>query len=74
MQVNLRGTILGKYRDISSFAKAIGWNRKKASDIINEKRRPTAHEMEEISDLLNINDADTFMQLFFSIRVHNVDK
>ena len=66
MQVNLRGAVFAKYRDISTFANAIGWNRKKASDILNGKRRPTADEMEKISDVLGINDSETFMSLFFA--------
>ena len=66
MQVNLRGAIFGKFRDISTFANAIGWNRKKASDIINGKRRPNADEMEAIASALEIKDSETFMNLFFT--------
>lgn len=66
MQLNLRGVVLGKYRDISSFAKAIGWNRRKASDIVNGRRSPTANEMETISKILEIKDANTFMNIFFN--------
>ena len=66
MQVNLRGAIFGKYRDISTFANAIGWNRKKASDIINGKRSPNADEMEAIANILGVNDNETFMSLFFA--------
>lgn len=66
MEINLRGTVFGKYRDISSFAKALGWNRKKTSDIVNGRRSPTANEMEEISKVLGITDANTFMSIFFN--------
>lgn len=65
MEITLRGAILGKYRNISQFAKAIGWNRKKASDIVNYRRRPSAQEMEEISELLDVHDNSSFMALFF---------
>ena len=66
MQVNLRGAVFAKYKNISSFAEAVGWGRKKASDIINERRRPSAHEMEEIAKAIGINDANTFFSLFFT--------
>lgn len=66
MQINLRGAILGKYRDISSFAKAMNWDRKKASDIVNEKRRPSADEMEQISSALGIDNPSDFVALFFT--------
>lgn len=66
MEITLRGAVLGKFKDISSFAKAIGWNRKKASNIVNGKRSPTAQEMEKISDLLGVHDNCSFLALFFN--------
>ena len=73
MQINLRGAVFGKYKNISAFAKSIGWERKKASDIVNGKRRPSADEMEKISDALDVHDPSTFVALFFSNQVRNVD-
>ena len=66
MQMNLRGAVFAKYKNISLFAKDVCWDRKKASDIINGKRRPSAVEMEEMAKVLEINDADTFFSLFFT--------
>lgn len=66
MQITLRGAILSKYSNASAFGKAIGWSRKKASDIMNGRRRPSAKEMEDIANILGIKDDHVFMALFFS--------
>jgi transcriptional regulator with XRE-family HTH domain len=66
MQVSLRGAIFDRFSNISAFAKNIGWDRKKASDIVNGRRRPSADEMEEIARALNVEDEHTFMSLFFA--------
>lgn len=73
MNVSLRGFVLDHFANMSDFAHAIGWDRKKASDIANGRRRPSADEMESIADLLGIQDNETFIRLFFSSRVHKVD-
>ena len=65
MKINLRGAILGKFKTISAFANTMGWSKKKASEIVNGTRQPSAKEMIEISDALEIDDATTFMALFF---------
>ena len=65
MQINLRGAVLGNFKSISSFAATMGWNKKKASEIVNGTRQPNAKEMIQISDALGIDNADAFMALFF---------
>ena len=73
MNISLRGMVLDRYANITKFAHAIGWNRKKASDIVNRRRRPSARDMEEIARVMDIRDDRTFMALFFGNQVHNVD-
>lgn len=65
MQINLRGMVMSQYKNVSEFAKTIGWDRKKTSDIVNGKRVPTAKEISVISDALGINDANTMVAIFF---------
>lgn len=66
MQSNLRGAVLSMYPSISSFARAIHWDRKKASRIINDVQQPSRKDIEEISALLNISSAEDFVNIFFS--------
>ena len=73
MDISLRGVIFDRFANISTFAKAVGWNRKKASDIVNGRRRPSARDMEDIARVADIQDDNTFMALFFGRQVHNVD-
>ena len=65
MQNNLRGAVFTNYSSISSFAKAIHWDRKKASRIINNVQQPSTKDIEEIVSLLNISNRDDFINIFF---------
>lgn len=65
MELNIRGAVLQKYSSASAFGKAMGWNRQKASDIMNGRRQPSADEMVLIAKDLGIDDAKAFMALFF---------
>ena len=64
MENSLRGAVLSKYPNISAFANAIGWDRKKASRIVNRQQLPSANDMIEMADYLDINDCDTFVHIF----------
>lgn len=64
MENALRGAVLAKYPNISEFARELHWDRKKASRIVNRKQKPTAQDMEEMSKLLEIHDADSFIRIF----------
>lgn len=65
MEMTLRGVILQKYPSASAFGKSMGWGRQKASDIMNGRRQPTAEEMVLIANDIGIQDAKSFMSLFF---------
>ena len=64
MENTLLGCILAKFRSISNFARVIGWDRKKASRIANRVQLPTAKDMDEMADVLEVRDCNTFMHLF----------
>lgn len=66
MENNLRGAILSVFPSISAFARAIKWDRKKASRIVNKKQEPTTQDIRDIVMVLGINDANDFVNLFFS--------
>lgn len=61
----LRGIVLSQFQSITDFAKELKWDRKKASRIINQVQRPTADDMEQMASLLHIDDAVTFVHIFF---------
>ena len=60
----LRGQVLSRFSSISDFARAMNWDRKKASRIVNRVQKPTADDMEKMAELLNVNDPDDFIQIF----------
>jgi len=65
LEMTLRGAILQKYPSATAFGKAMGWDRKKASDIMNGRRQPNADEMVMIAKDIGATEARTFMSLFF---------
>lgn len=65
MENPIRGAVFSKFSSISSFAKAIGWTRNKASRIVNLVTEPSVDDMEKMAEVLNISDADRFMSIFF---------
>lgn len=65
MQATLRGIVLDRYGSMSTFAQKVGWGRKKASDIVNGRRHPTADDMMVIASELKIANDQDFMALFF---------
>lgn len=65
MVLNLRGIVLQKYPSTSAFAREVGWGRAKASSILNGRSKPTAAEMITIAEAVGIDDASTFMAIFF---------
>ena len=64
MENTLLGCILAKFRTISNFARAIKWDRKKASRIANRVQMPNVNDMYEMADVLDVQDCDTFVHLF----------
>ncbi|MBP5442273.1 MAG: hypothetical protein J6Y60_03450 [Treponema sp.] len=64
MENRLRGAVLAKFPNISEFAKAMEWDRKKASRIVNRQQLPSANDMEQMSKCLDIKDADSFVRIF----------
>ena len=64
MENSLLAAVLSKFRNISTFARALDWDRKKASRIVNRQQRPTAKDMDEMAEALDVHDCETFMHLF----------
>lgn len=64
--ITLRGLVLSKYKTIGDFAKAIGWQRNKASRIVNGKQYPNTEEIQRITECLNSNSINLFVHIFFA--------
>ena len=64
MENRLRGVVLAKFPNIQSFADAVGWDRKKASRIVNRLQLPTAKDMDKMTDVLEIKNAEDFVHIF----------
>jgi len=65
-ELTLRGLVFSKYKNINEFANAIGWNRNKASRILSEAQELNAQDIQEITQCLEINSIQLFMQIFFN--------
>ena len=65
MENQIRGAVFKKYSSVCSFAADIGWKRNKAARIINGVQRPSAEDMEQMAKILNIQDAISFVSIFF---------
>ena len=65
MQNRLRGEVFSKFRDITAFARAMGWDRKKTSRIVGGKQSPTVTDMEQMAEVLGVTEAGSFIALFF---------
>ena len=60
----LRGIVFERFSNISSFAKAMNWDRKKASRIINMQQKPSAADMEQMAMCLGVKDVYSFVHIF----------
>ena len=64
MDNQLRGAVLAKFRNITDFAKAMEWDRKKASRIVNRVQKPSVNDMEQMALALDVRDPDSFVHIF----------
>ncbi len=62
----LRARIVTTFGTIGNFAEAIGWSRRKVSDIANKKQEATASDIVEMANLLKIELPDEFRVLFLT--------
>ena len=64
MEMTLRGTVFAQYKSITQFANAIGWERGKASRIVNGQQQPSKVDMEKMITLLGI-EQNAVAPIFF---------
>ena len=57
MELTIRGLVISKFNSIGDFAAAIGWQRNKASRIVNGKQEPSKKDMEDMIVTLEISEA-----------------
>lgn len=62
----LRGRIVAMFGTIGKFAEAIGWSRRKVSDIVNKKQEATASEIATMANLLQVELPEDFRALFLT--------
>ena len=65
MENNLRGRIIGMYKTLLNFSKVMNWSSRKTYDIVNGKQEPTAKDIEDMCDALNVNIPEDMRLLFF---------
>ena len=65
MQVlSLKGVALSQYGSCTAFAKAMGWERNKASRILNGRQDPSLKDIEHMIQRMELPN-DTIVPLFF---------
>ena len=64
MENALRGAVLAKFPSIKAFSDAMKWDRKKGSWIVNRIQNPSAADMEKMANVLEVQDAVSFVRIF----------
>ena len=64
MENALRGAVLAKFPSIKAFSDAMKWDRKKGSRIVNRIQNPSAEDMEKMANVLEVQDAVSFVRNF----------
>ncbi len=67
LELTIRGLVFSKYNSISEFADAMGWQRNKASRIVNRKQDPSKKDMEDMIAVLEIPKASIAPVFFGSM-------
>lgn len=62
----LRGRIVSMYKSLLKFSKAINWSSRKTYDIINGRQEPTAKDIEDMCDVLQVEIPCDMRELFFT--------
>ena len=57
MELTIRGLVFSKFNSIGEFATAIGWQRNKASRIVNKKQAPSKKDLADMIATLEIPEA-----------------
>ena len=53
------------YKTLLNFSKVINWSSRKTYDIVNGKQEPTAKDIEDMCDVLNVQIPEDMKLLFF---------
>lgn len=61
----LRGVVAEKFGSCAKFAKALNWSGRKTRDIVSGRQDPTAKEIKEMADKLEVKEPTEFMRVFF---------
>ena len=61
----LRGRVIEKFGTIQNFASAIKWSGRKASYITTGRQAMTIDEAQECAEVLQINNNEEFMRIFY---------
>jgi len=70
----LRGAVAAKFGTCEAFSKALAWSGRKTRDIVSGRQTPTARDIQQMADALDVMDNPVaFMSIFFDRQVHNVD-
>ena len=62
----LRGAVAEKYGSCTKFAEALQWSGRKTRDIVSGRQVPTASDIIEMANTLNIHEPTELVRVFFS--------
>ena len=69
----IRGAVLSRFKSVSEFAQAIGWNYAKTHRIVIGVQKPDTDDIRQMCATLNITDTDKLRPFFLWAEVHNVN-
>lgn len=58
-QMTFRGLIYSRYKTIADFARAIGWTRQKATNIVNGTQEPSLDDIDKMAKAMEMSLDET---------------
>lgn len=65
MNQEMKWDVMKKFGNIASFARALKWSYRKTREIVTGQQLPTADDMKEMANAMEIDSADDFMKFFY---------
>ena len=63
--MKLKGKIIGKFGTIEKFCTVSGWSRRKITALIHGRQKISKSDIVTLSNILEINNKDEFLDIFF---------
>ena len=69
----LKGRVVEMFGSVKAFSDKLCWSYRRTSDIVSGRQVPTADDISQMANALDVTSPEDFMRIFFASSVHNVD-